>query len=330
MLKLFKSSFALLPVAIILVFMIALRIDVIYNNFSINLWEGNLAPFSKLVVYGTGENLLTNPIFNAIISLFFVFLQSGIILSIFGFFKNKELKNFLPAWLFILLMHLNPVQVFLSPQLIAFTFILWLFRTLIKYTMNSNNKTALFEMGLLLGISSLFWMPSVFFLIFVLYFLNKKLLLSIKAFLSIFFSFFVPYVYVLTYYVLTDNFALENIFTSIQFNSFQFSMINLKSSLSSVLVFVLLLFSFFSLAQFLQKQVQEIKDLFSLIIVFIINTIIVFLFQDKFIFLSLIFVLFPISVFLSIFFDRIKRKALAEFVHLALLLTIIVNFMFFT
>ena len=84
--------------------------------------------------------ILTNQFVNLVISALMVFLQAGIIISIFEEYKNNELKSFLPAWLFVLLLHLHPDLLYISPQLLSFTFVLLAFKKLIVFAEN-NNKT---------------------------------------------------------------------------------------------------------------------------------------------------------------------------------------------
>ena len=331
MLKLFKSHLAFIPVLIIISFMILLRIDILLSDYSTNLWQGELAPFSLFVNNIFGVEILTNRIFNLLLSSLLVFLQASVIISIFEEYKNNDLKSFLPAWVFVLLMHLNPDLLFLSPQLISFTFILLAFRKLIVFVENSNKRKAVFDIALFIGIASMFWLPSSIFLLFVFFFLNKKLKLDLRVFLSLIFTVMIPLFYVLSYYIISDQWSLvSKVFDSLGINKFQFNLFIPSQQLSGVVVFLLALGSIYFSFNFVAKQLMNIKELFTLIGFFIFNVLIVYLFQNDNHISLVVFLFFPVAILLSVLFNRIKRNIVAEFIHLVLLLTIIINFMNFT
>jgi len=331
MLKLFNSYFALIPIALISLLMIALRLNVIINGFTVNMWQGNLAPFSRFYVYVFGQNLVINPLFNSILSGIIIFVQSGIIISIFGFFRNKELKTFLPAWVFVILMHLNPIFIFVSPQLFSLLFILWAFKKTVNTGNEPKNKRLLFDIGILIGIATMFWSPSILYIIFVFIYLNYNNSLSFKTFLLIIISYIIPLIYVVAYYLFTKNKVyFVDIFNKISLNTFEFDFYNFSQILSTILALILAFVSIFYTIKYASKQLREIKNVFFLLWIFIFNTFLVFLFQNENSFSLIIFLLFPFSIFISIMFNKIKQVSLAEFVHLTLFLTVIINFLYFT
>lgn len=331
MLKLFKSHLAFVPVVIIVAFMLVLRLDVLLSSYSTNLWQVELAPFSLFFKNIVGQQLILNKYFNLSFSAILVFFQAGIIISIFELYKNNELKSFIPAWIFVLIMHLNPDLLYLSPQLFSSTFILLAFRKLIVFVENNNKQKAIFDIALFIGIAGMFWMPSYLFLLFVLFFLNKKSKLNIRIFLSIFFTAIIPLLYVFTYYYLTDQWSLNNtIFKSLEINKFEFSFYPLSLQLSGIVLLLVSVSSIYFVVKFVSKQLMDIKGLFFLILIFIINVFIVYFFQNDNNISILIFLFFPTSIFISILFNRIKRNIVAEFIHLVLLLSVIVNFINFT
>lgn len=331
MLKLFKSHLASIPVLIIVLFMVVLRTDVLLSHYSTNLWLDNLSPFSLFFKNILGIEILTNRVFNLIASALIVFFQASIIISIFELYKNTELKSFLPAWIFVIIMHLHPDLLFLSPHLISSTFILLAFRKLIVYTENNNKKKAIFDIALFIGIAAMFWFPSIIFLLFVFFYLNKKQKLDLRAFLSIFFIVQIPLYYVFSYYTITEQWSqASSIYNTFEINHFNFNFFSLSQELSSTILILLSIGSIYFVSKFVSKQLMEVKELFGLIGVFIVNTFLVYVFQNENHISLVIFLFFPVSIFLSILFNRIKRNIVAEFIHLALLLAIIINFMNFT
>jgi hypothetical protein len=177
----------------------------------------------------------------------------------------------------------------------------------------------------------MFWLPSSIFLLFVFFFLNKKLKLDLRVFLSLIFTVMIPLFYVLSYYIISDQWSLvSTVFNSIGINKFQFNLFIPSQQLSGVVVFLLALGSIYFSFNFVAKQLMNIKELFTLIGFFIFNVLIVYLFQNDNHISLVVFLFFPVAILLSVLFNRIKRNIVAEFIHLVLLLTIIINFMNFT
>lgn len=331
MLSFFKSHFALIPSLIILSIIIFLRLDVLMSSFEINVWNENISPFSQAFRYVVGQDLLANRAFNMLVSAIIIFIQSGLIISIFSKLRHKVLKTFLPAWIFVLLMHLHPSLVFLSPQMLSFTFVLLSIRQLLRFNESKKQRRTTFEIGILLGIASMFWAPSALFFLTIIYYLQKNSFFSFKVFLSLLFSFLMPVLYVFAYYILKDSFKETlNIFNVLAINNFQIVFFPLNQFLSSTVVFVLSFASIYFTMGFLRKETMEIKHLFSLVFFFVFNVFLIYFFQKENTISMIIFLYFPVSVLLNILFNRIKRNIVAEFVHLVLLLTIIINFMNFT
>lgn len=330
MLNLFRSYFAIIPVMFITILMASLRINIIYTNYTTNLWQGELSPFAKALVFLLRDYIL-NPAINSIASFIIVFLQSAIIISIFSFFKNKELKSFFPAWIFVLAMHINPSFIFISQEMISFLFILWSFKRTIQFIEEPRNKKIIFEIGISMGIATMFWSPSMLFVLFLFFHLNNYGKLKVKLFWSFIFSFIVPIIYVIAYYLYFDgSVSVIQLFPTINVNDFKFNIYEFNKLLSLYIFSILSLISIFFSMRFTNKQLRQIKSVFKLLWFFIFNTFMVYFFQEDNLFSMIIFLLFPFSIFISIFFNKIKQTTLAEFIHLTLLLTVVINFIYIT
>lgn len=327
MLKLFKSSTALIPFIIILSLLIGLRISVVYNGYVENNWIGNLAPLSIAFKNQFGNLLSSNVYFNLIVSALLVFLQSTILVSLLGFFKVQDFKGFLAAWLYVLLMHMFPSFVFLSPELIALTFILLAFSSIV-FTEESRNKTkTIFTSGLFIGLAAGFWLPSTFFIIVGLYAILRTSYYSLRDVLLLLIGFFVPFIYVFAYLYIVD--IPLNALYGFQMNQFHFDFYQHGQLLSYYVLLLIILLSIQVVFKFLNKLLTKEKVFFQLIFFYILCFIILLFFQNENNIDLLLLLIFPTSIFLSVYFNRIKRNFVAESLHLILLLTIIVNFIYF-
>lgn len=326
MLKLFKSTTAFVPILIILALIFGLRTSVVLQAYYHDNWLGNLAPFSAALKSIFGTSLLPGVYFNIIFSAILIFFQSYLLSSILSFFKIEDFKGFLAAWLYVLMMHMFPSFVFLSPELIALSFILLSFRTIVNAEDSRSKNKVIFSSGLYIGLAACFWLPSTFFILCTLFFLNSYRS-KIRHVLLLFIGFFVPYFYVLVYlYITNQSFGLVSLF---QINQFQFQFYQPSQLLSYYILLFIILLSIPSSLKFLNKLLMREKKFFQLVFVYILCFVIVFFFQKENDINVMMPLMFPVAIFTSVYFNRIKRIFVAESLHLILLLTIIVNFIYF-
>lgn len=326
MLQLFKSKVSLLPIICILALMIFLRMNIIFNEFFLNYWQGDLAPFSNFL-YTSSETLFKNLWFQLILSLILVFIQSSTIISIVSSYKTQDFTGFLIAWVFVMLMHLFPAFVFLSPQLFALTFILFAFRSMLLLEEKRDKIKTVFNTGLFIGIASSFWTPSIIFLLLSLFVLFQSKKLELRTFIVLVISFIIPYLYSGTYFLLTNQ--KLNITDGLVFNQLEFNFYQQNQLLSLLVFLVLLLISIPFVFQFFTKQLTNVKGFFNSLFFYIFCAAILFFIQNENNVNGFMFLIFPASLFLNILFNRIKRNFLAESIHLILLLSIVVNFLYF-
>lgn len=327
MLKLFRTQIAIFPLAIILVLMVFLRINVYLQGFFVNHWETTLAPLSVAFKILLGSLLTQNIWFNLIASAVLVFIQASTTVNILNYFKVDALRGFLVAWLYVLILHLFPAFVFLSPELIATTFILLAFEKFIFIDDSRNKLKQVFTAGIFLSIATAFWFPSIFFLPLAISALLRANFFSFKIFLSLLLAFSIPFIYAFAFLYLT-SLPFSHIH-SLQLNHFKFDFYKPKEILSLTVLVVILISALPILMSFLSKLLKKPKDFFNLLIIYVLTVAVLFFFQSDNSIDILILLVFPVSIILSVYFNRIKRNFVAEALHLVLLLSIVVNFIYF-
>lgn len=327
MLKLFKSTTALIPFLFILTLLLGLRLSVLYNGYIENNWLGNLAPLSLALKNNFGNLLLTNSYFNLILSAFLVFFQSTVVISLLSFFKVEALKGFLVAWLYVLIMHLFPSYVFLSPELLSLTFVLLAFRTTVLVDESRKKLKNIFTTGLFLGLATALYLPSSFFILVSFVALFRNSTASFREILLLLIGFFVPFFYTAAYLYIAGTPA--SVLSGFEFNQFQFNFYNPNQLLSFYLLLLIILLSINLVMSFLNKLLMHEKLFFQLVFFYVLAFGFMFFFQNENNVNFLLAIIFPTALFLSIYFNRIKRIFVAESLHLILFLTIIVNFIYF-
>lgn len=327
MLKIFRTQIAIFPVTIIVLLMVFMRITVLMQGYFENHWLENLAPFSYAFKALSGNLLTQNIWFNIILSGLLVFFQSGIIVSILNYFRVEELKGFLAAWLYVLVLHIFPAYVFLSPQLIAVTFILLAFRSILFIDESKHKLKPVFNSGLYIGLATVFWYPSILFIPLIFAALIKFNFFSLRIFLSFLISFSLPFIYSVAYLFIMNK--PLSLISKMQINQLKFNFYDIKDLLSFSIICLILLTSTPLVIRFLDKLLKKPKEFFQLVFVYIFCFFILVFFQNENNINLLIVLGFPVAMFLSIYFNRIKRNFLAESIHLVLLLSIVVNFIYF-
>ena len=323
MLKLFKTPLATVPFVIIFVFMISTRLAMYFYAYDTDIWQFPMSPFSLGLKTAFGS-LFSQLAFQLTASFVLVFIQINIISVLTAKLKNTMWREFISPWLFVLCMSAHPAFLLLSPQLISFTFILLSVSTLLKLGEKSEAIKNILSTSIFIGIAAGFWLPSLFFIAMILYYLFKINKFKLRNLLAIVVGFSIPFIYVFSFAYL---FSVENVFyNNIVFNQFFIENKNYKNYLSLIAISILGLLSFLSLSRYLNGQLKETKEFFYLIYIYCFLLVFSFIFNFHNNINIWVFVFFPVSLSLNIFFNSFKRFFIAEIIHVVLFLIILVNF----
>lgn len=163
------------------------------------------APFSALFYQITGGLFGNNHYVLAIISIVLVFVQSLMINTLVNNVKLFSTGTYVPAIIYALLASLFREFLFPTPVLLATIFVILAIGKAVKLYKQHHCTGQIFDMGFLLGIASLFYMP--FLLLILLLFISLLVMRSFNwrewvagllGFLSIYFL-------TATLYFLTDD-----------------------------------------------------------------------------------------------------------------------------
>ena len=270
-----------------------LRIASSFYSIAIPYWQQDLAPFSKLFYHFLGHNLLQNQWFHFISTAILLFLQANILIYILADFKIELFKGLSLAWFYTLLFHLFPQYLFLSPQLLSYTFVLMGFLAFKQLQNQRYPYKSIFSMGLYIGIASAFWVPAAIFFIIPLYILYQANLFNLRHFILCSFGFLLPFIYLAVFaFLFNKNIDLLG---SLHYNRFIFSPIATRELLSVIVLGVLIIASIFSTLGFLSKQLKRTKAFFELVLLFVFGFLVLF-----FICLNLLNLIFGSAVLQSI------------------------------
>ncbi len=148
---------------------------------------------------------------SGIFAFLLLYIHALIITGIVNEYRMTARSTFLPGMAYMLITSLLPEWSFLSAPLIAATFIIWAFAKLFQLYNNEYANTKIYNIGLLLGIASLFYFPSLLFIACIIigllilrsFRLNEIFLLLIGA--------TTPYYFYAVYLFLVDKLTINKL-----------------------------------------------------------------------------------------------------------------------
>lgn len=280
------------------------------------------APLSGLFYGALKAMLLTSGIQLAFIFVVLVLLQALLLSYIVEKNKLFTSSNGLVAFSYVILVGLFNTHIFLAPPFLAcFPLLIALDKMLDSYQDNSMGN--IFNIGLALGIASLFYLPMFTFAFFLAAGLAILRIFNWREFTIALSGIGIPYIWAATYYYLTGRLGwffsqhFTNPLPQVVHPPIDYIEINLKISL--VLGIIGLTLFFFQ--RQVMRLIVRLRRIFTAIVYLAVAAIPTFLFTPT-LSLAPIAVLLPaLALFLAYCFFEIKELIYAELLHLILLST---------
>ena len=161
----------------------------------------------------------TNALAGSIVAFALLYIQALMLNYLVNAYRLTNKQTYLPGMAYLLVTSLLPEWSFLSSALVASTFIIWAFILLFKLYNLQSAKSTIYNLGLLVGISSYIFFPSVFFGICILlgvlilkpFRLNETALFVLGC--------ITPYYFFAAYLYLTDQFTLQAFLPRVYFSA---------------------------------------------------------------------------------------------------------------
>jgi hypothetical protein len=153
-----------------------------------------------------------NGLIYSLISFLLLYVQALMVNYLVNEYRLLPKQNYLPGMAYLLLTSLLPEWNYLSSPLVSSTFIIWLFILLLRLYNVAMARGPVFNIGLLLGISSYFYFPSASFLICILLgmiILKPFRLNEVVLFLM---GCLAPYYFIAAWLFLKDQLSFVNFF----------------------------------------------------------------------------------------------------------------------
>lgn len=287
--------------------------------------ESYLTPAYSLLLSILNGNLTLH----AIIAM--VLVISGALIFNYSLTKfDLVRKNTLvPAMIYIVLMSYSPNLLGLHPTALPALFTVLILFYLFQVYTEEEAYAQVYNIGLLIGISSLFYFPSLFLILFIWLTFVIYRLYSWREWVIPITGIITPYIFLFTFYFMVDNLeppylAYVDYFTKMTIFrfSFDFSILNY---IITALIILLSLWSALLLLTDIQEKIISLRKRYWAIFYLLAIAILTYLFSGVFFKWHQIFILIPASVFIAYAFSQLKNLKWVEILWGILFILIAIN-----
>ncbi len=270
-----------------------------------------------------------NHVLHVIIALILVISGALVFNYSLAKFDLVPKNTLVPAMVYIVLMSYSPGLLSLHPAALPALFTVLILYYLFQVYTEEEAYAQTYNIGLLIGISSLFYFPFVFFILFIwltfivyrLYFW-REWMIPLTGIIT-------PYLFLFTYYFLIGNLepaylAYADYFSKLTlFNfSFEFSVMNY---IITALIILLFLWSAFLLLSDIQEKIISLRKRYWAVFWLFAVAMFTNIFSDTFFKWHQVFILIPISVFIAYAFSQVRKLRWIEIIWAILFLLIVIN-----
>lgn len=318
MFSLFKSNNPFVVVFYI-VYIFAFRIIFWFNGIQADFVFANQEPLSQYAFSFLKNIHFKYEVVSAVLAGILVFVQALLVNYTVNEHKITSRKNYLTGLLFIFCVSFFKEALLLTPAGIALTFLIIATARIFSIIKKEKPYAAIFDTGFLIAIASLFYFPSIVFLVFIFWGLATVRPFAYREWAIALLGFLAPFSIAFTFYFFTGtDFALP--YHNGWFRNFHFS--KLQWIQLGILLFLILV-SLFLLPNVLYSTVIQVRKFSSILSSFYLFAILAFFLQSQVSIAHAVFIAFPLSVISCMILLQMKRNLIPEVIHLILFLLVV-------
>jgi hypothetical protein len=171
----------------------------------------------RIVLSGLSSFFNGSPIFFSILTFLLLFTQATLFNRICNYQKILPKPNYLPGMSYILVTSLLPSWNYFSAPLLINSIMIWVFYRMTALYNNTRSDAAIFNIGVLTGIVTLFYLPAMAFLLLVFFALVAMRPFRIREWVMGFLGFTVPYYFLFIVLYFTNQWSWKNVVPQIIF-----------------------------------------------------------------------------------------------------------------
>ncbi len=319
----FKKSKIYLPVLIVF-FTFLLWLDGFWFFSETSIPKKNQAPLYYLLV-----PFFDNFKFLSVLLSFIFLLVQAFMLNHYITSKNIiDRHSYMPGFLYAVLMSSSFDLFAFHPVLIANFFLIIVLNKIIDVFDEKRLYIEVFNVSLLIGIASLFYLPAIFFIFLAIIGLFLYFVVSLRGILATIFGFFLPFFFLGTYYYLIDELQIRIAYFLNQFSLF----LIFNAEISVYFLYFLLFFVFILLIALtkinfsvLRGTPIRIRKRYNVMFFFLIISLTAMMFSTDSHFIDYALINIPVSVIFASFFHNVKNNFWNEVIFTIIILFIIIE-----
>lgn len=323
MLSFFKSNNPVVVIFYIL-YLVLFRVCFAFISIDVSFVFEHREPLSFLLF-----NLLKNfssAYFNIslVLGAVLCFVQALLINGIINENKILPKKNYLAGAVYIILASFFKESLLLTPTSVALTFLIISIARLFSLVRKEKSYGDVFDVGFLVAVATLFYFPSVLFILFAYIGLATVRPFNYRDWTIVLLGFLSPFLLMFTYYYWHDNAPL--FFTDMaNLHNGWFIRTSLEltdkimiggMAICTGVCLVLLPASLYS-------SLIQLRKFANTLVVFIVVVFFAVALQQTIHLSHLVLLALPLSIIISMVFMQIKRNLVSEVIHLILILLVL-------
>ena len=215
-----------------------------------------------------------SPVIYAVLAYLLVFAQALMLNSVFFRHRLLARPNYLPALAYVLITALFPEWWTLSSTLIVNTLLIWAWNNLSDLYKNSRAKQILFNTGIIIGLSSFFYFPSIAFIMLLMAALLIMRPVSIPEWFIGLLGATVPYYFLFAWLYLGGHVDVKKYIPNISVSYPQFQE-SIWAWVGLLLLMVPFLFSGFFIQNAILRMLIQVRKNWSLLLVYLLIALLV-------------------------------------------------------
>jgi hypothetical protein len=250
----------------------------------------------------------------SILTFIILFSQATLLNSICNYHKLLPKSTYLPAMCYILVTSLLPDWGHFSAPLLINTIMIWCWYRMVALYSNNSPITSIFNLGLLIGVASLLYMPAIAFLIMLFFALLIMRPLRVQEWFVGFIGFTSPYYFLILFLYFTHQLQWSNLVPHIQF-----TFPPIPGSIWIIASFTLLIFPFIIGGMYVQnnlnKMLIHVRKSWSLLLVYLIAAVLVIIINKAGSYENWMVTAMPFAVFHSAAYYYPPNRLLVNTMH---------------
>jgi hypothetical protein len=199
-------------IVLLLIFGLLVKLPLFMFPRNISTTEYDGALYQVLIEAMPAENGFSA----SMLAFFLLYIQALMINYLVNEFRMTTRQNYLAAMSYLLITSLMPEWTYLSSPMLASTFIIWMFIKLFHLYHTNSPRGDIFNIGMIIGISSYIYFPSASFIICALLGLMILRPFRINEIVIFILGCLAPYYFHAVYLFLNDRMSFENFLPEVE------------------------------------------------------------------------------------------------------------------